>query len=116
MDATSGGIVRSGVGTLTFKAKAGIQMNDNLSGTVNAQMLHINADSNGSGSGTFTLAASKTLDSTNGVLYLTSADIQVIGNIDSGTASIHLHTTNQRTIGIGLNNRGRRYADLRTIG
>ena len=66
-----------------------------------AQQLHINADSEASGVGTFTIVATKTLSTTNGVLSLTAADVQLQGALNSGTAVINLHTTNQRTIGLG---------------
>merc|ERR1719345_465591 len=86
---------------MTLKAEAGILINDNVSGTASNQFLHIDADSNDSGSGTFTLKTTKSITTNDGVLYVTAADIQVIGTITSGTVATHIHTTNQRTIGLG---------------
>jgi hypothetical protein len=103
LDSTSQGIVRSGAGTtpVTLMAESGITIDDHLSGTETSQTLHVDADSNDSGSGTFTLKSSKSITTNDGVLYITAADIQVLGTITTGTVAMHIHTTNQRTLGLG---------------
>lgn len=83
---------------MTLKAEGGVLINDNFSGTVSSQQLNINADSNDSGSGTFTLKSGKSLTSNDGVLSITAADIQIQGTVTSGTAVTNIHTTNQRLL------------------
>jgi hypothetical protein len=103
LDSTRGGIVRSGAYTLTLKAEAGILINDDFSGASSSsgQELVINADANDSGSGTFSIKSGKWFSSSDGVLTVTSADIQLQGELTSGTAVTNIHTTALRTIGIG---------------
>jgi hypothetical protein len=45
LDATSGGIIRSGTDTMTLKSESGILVNDNFSSNDANQQLHANADS-----------------------------------------------------------------------
>ena len=101
LDSTSGGIVRSGTATMTLTAQAGILVNDDFTSQDSGQILVINADSNDSGAGTFTMATSQALTTNNSILRVTAADIDIQGTITTGTAVMYLHGTNQRTIGIG---------------
>jgi len=101
LDSTSGGIVRSGTATMTLTAQAGILVNDDFASQDSGQILVINADSNDSGAGTFTIASSQALSTNNGVLRVTAADVDIQGTITTGTEVMHLHGTNERTIGIG---------------
>ena len=85
-----------------LKSKAGILINDDFSGTVSGQELHIDADSSALGTtGIFTLVSGKALSSTNGVLRVTAADVQVLGTFDTGAALIQLMTPVAHTIGVG---------------
>jgi hypothetical protein len=102
LDSTTGGIVRSGAAAMTLKSKAGVLINDNFAGTDGGQQLHINADSASSDSGTFTMKSGKALSSTNGVLAVTAADVNIQGTMTSGTATMVIQTATQRTIGLGL--------------
>jgi hypothetical protein len=101
LDSTSGGIVRSGTATMTLMAQAGILINDDVTSADSGQLLVINADSNDSGAGTFTMATGQAMVTNDGVLHVTAADIDIQGTINTGTAVTYLHGTNQRTIGIG---------------
>ena len=86
---------------MTLTAQAGILVNDDFTSQDSGQILVINADSNDSGAGTFTMATSQALTTNNSILRVTAADIDIQGTITTGTAVMYLHGTNQRTIGIG---------------
>jgi hypothetical protein len=102
LDSTSGGLVRSGAAAMTLRSKAGILLNDDFTGTVAAQALTINADTAALGTtGVFTVKSGKVLSSTNGVMSMTAADIQILGSITSGTGYMAIQTANDRTIGVG---------------
>ena len=101
LDSTSGGIVRSGTATMTLTAQAGILISDDVTSAISGQILVINADSNDSGAGTFTMATSQALSTNNGILRVTAADVDIQGTITTGTAVMHLHGTSARTVGIG---------------
>ena len=67
LDSTTNGLERSGATSpVTFAAESGILLNDIFASANSGQLLHFNADSNGSGSGTFTLVTGKSITSNNG--------------------------------------------------
>jgi hypothetical protein len=104
LTSTTGNIERGGsTSPTTFTSENGILINDSFSGTSNGQPLNFNADSNGSGSGTFTIVSGSVIDSTNGKLSITAADVNIAGTMTSGTKTTTIHPTKQRTIGLGLN-------------
>jgi filamentous hemagglutinin family protein len=86
---------------LTVNAENGITLSSNL--TTNG-VTNFNADSDGDGTGSFTLATNKTLATTNNALSLTSSDL-ILGSgslISSGTAGTTLLTAlSGTTIGLG---------------
>jgi hypothetical protein len=108
LDSTTGGIQRSGATSpMTLTSGSGIMISDDFVGASpgTAQALNINADSNGSGSGTFTVGAQAEISTTNGILTITAADIDIqsAGGLSSGTAITNIYPTNERTVGLGLN-------------
>ena len=101
LDATGGGIVRSGSTTLTLTAASGVDINDAFSSTVTSQQLHINADSTDTGTGTFTVASTKALNSNNGPLSLTAANIDIQGTLSTGTSTVVIHGSAATAIRLG---------------
>src|SRR6185436_17644246 len=61
----------SDAGALTLNAKNGITLNSSLT---TGGILTVNADTDASGAGTFTVASGKTVDTTNSALNITAAD------------------------------------------
>ena len=61
----------------------------------------IDADSDDDGTGDFTVAAAKTLTTTNNTLTLTADDIALTGSIDSGSAAATLLVSDAGAIGLG---------------
>jgi hypothetical protein len=109
LDSTSGGIVRSGTGTLTLIGADGVIVNDNIQSLTAGQPLFINADSGdgvggaGNGIGTLTVKATTSVTSNNGVITITAADVNIANaNIVSGTAATKIATSKPGlTIGLG---------------
>lgn len=98
------GISRLPTTLLSLRAKEGIVIeNEFVSGTDadTAQPLHINADIDADGAGTFELQTGVGLSTSNAVLTLTAADVQLDGSITTGDAVLVLQTTNMRDIGLG---------------
>jgi hypothetical protein len=102
LDATTGGIIRSGSAVMSLRSDKGIIISDDLSGTVQGVALHINADANASGQGGLTIMAAKAVTSNNGLLSITAADLQIQGSLTSGTVGTKIHTaSNKNSIGLG---------------
>jgi len=103
LDATSGGIVRSGSGTMTLLAAAGIVLKDDFTSAAANQALVINADTDDNGTGSvFTISAGKDLVTNNGVLTLTAATLNLAGaQLVSGTALTTILPSNSHTLGLG---------------
>ncbi|QPJ64793.1 MAG: filamentous hemagglutinin N-terminal domain-containing protein [Candidatus Nitrohelix vancouverensis] len=101
LDATTGGIAPAGA--VTVNAANGVTVNDNFTsgGTVT-----IDADTDNSGTGTFTLASSKTLSSANNALSITADDMAINGSITSGSANLSLLVSDGGTIGLGSSSAG----------
>ncbi|PIQ95994.1 MAG: hypothetical protein COV67_11920, partial [Nitrospinae bacterium CG11_big_fil_rev_8_21_14_0_20_56_8] len=96
LDATTGGI--SGAGTGTLSAVSGVTINDSFTST---GALTINADSDGNGAGTFTLASSKSITASNAALSITAEDIDLSGTLSSGTGNTSLIVSDGGTISLG---------------
>lgn len=98
-----GGIVINAPGsgqTINISANDGVTISDDL--TNNAGPTVINADADNNGNGTFTLAAGKTLNTTNNNLSVTAADAVLDGTINAGTATVSFTRSTAGTIGLGL--------------
>ena len=65
----------------------------------------IDADSNDDGAGDFTVAAAKTLTTTNNTLTLTADDIALTGSIDTGSAAATLLVSDAGSHRFGCNRR-----------
>lgn len=96
LDATSGNM--TGAGAVTLNANNGITLNDSLT---TAGTTVIDADDDTNGSGTFTLAASATLSTTNNALQVIANKIVLSGATTSGTQSTTLTPTNSAAIDLG---------------
>ena len=70
-------------------AGTGILVNDHLTGS--SSTLMFNSDYVAAGDGTFTVIATKALSTANGDLLLTAWDIDLPGDLDTGTKSISVH-------------------------
>ncbi len=83
---------------LVIDAASGITLDGNATttGTFTA-----NADTDDNGTGTFTVAAGKTVNSNNQALSITAADLNLNGFLNSGTATTSLHATFGESIGLG---------------
>jgi len=84
-----GGI--QGRSTLTLLAGSGMVVLDDLSTVASGAVLTLNADSDGSGDGTLTVHAGKTVKTTNGAMLVTAWDIDLHGALDSGDAALTIH-------------------------
>jgi hypothetical protein len=102
LDSTSAGIQRSGTGTVKIIGGEGVILNVNINSTTPGQPLEIQADNNADGVGILTIRPGKTVDSADGPIIITAADID-IGNIVSGAAATTISTSKPTlTIGVGL--------------
>jgi len=88
----------SDAGALTLNAKNGITLNSDLT---TGGILTVNADTDASGAGTFTVASGKTVDTTNTALNITAADVDLQGSLTSGSATTTITTAKNETIGLG---------------
>jgi hypothetical protein len=89
----------TGAGDLTLNAKNGITLNSSLT---TGGILTVNADTDASGAGTFTVAATKTVSTAGNALDITAADIDLQGSLTSGSATTSITTAKDETIGLGL--------------
>ena len=76
----------------------GITLNDNLTFS---NLATINADANSDGTGTFSVAAGKTVSTTNNTLNIIAADLNLPGLLNSGTENTTIVTANNGNIGLG---------------
>jgi hypothetical protein len=77
-----------------------------ISGNVTTSgLVTITADSNNDGVGFFAVDDSRVLNSSNSNITISTADLILDGNINSGTADTIIRTMNGRTIGVGLTSR-----------
>ena len=83
---------------LTLTALDGVTLNEDV--TSNGATI-IDADSDDDGTGDFTVAAAKTLTTTNNTLTLTADDIALSGSIDTGSAAATLLVSDAGSIGLG---------------
>ncbi len=94
--AANGSVI--GAGATTFNILDGFVLGADLT-TAGATV--INADSNGDGTGDFTLNGGSTIDTTDNTLTITADDMALNGSIDSGTAATTLLVSNGGTIDLG---------------
>lgn len=85
-------------GALTINSTAGVTLGENVT---SAGATAIDADSDNNGTGTFTIAAGKTLSTTNSALSVTAGDMDISGSLNSGTAATTVLVSNGGTIGLG---------------
>jgi hypothetical protein len=100
---TAGQIVFSNNATtatvgMSLTALAGVTLNVDVT-TQGATT--INTDSDANGVGDFTVAATKTLSTSNNSLSITANDITLSGNISTGSAALTLLVSDAGTIGLG---------------
>jgi hypothetical protein len=87
-------------GDATFASGTGITLTDSLTG--NGGHLVFDAAVAPATLGTLTVASTMTLSSTDGDITITAVDIDMAGNMDSGTATIAIHgAKDTQTIGLG---------------
>ncbi|NIR43402.1 MAG: hypothetical protein GWM93_05880, partial [Gemmatimonadetes bacterium] len=97
LDATQGSL--SAAGGLTMSATNGLSILENLT---TAGTTTLNADTDGDGTGSFSLASGKTLSTGGNPLALTTADATFAGSLDSGTATTSFEGSQSgNTIGLG---------------
>lgn len=100
LKATSGGLF--GDRALTLLATRGVTLDDSLS-VPGPGFISIQADTNADGIGDFLLASGRTVNSFNNPLSVISADIDLLGFLNSGTAAMLLKPS-QVSASIGLEN------------
>ena len=90
----------TGAGALTLNSGDHLTLDHSL--TTNGATV-INADANNDGTGTFTVAVSRTLSTTDNTLSVTAADVDLNANsaLDSGAAATSITASNNRSIGLG---------------
>ncbi len=86
------------LGAVTVSSASGLTLNDNFT---SAGATTFNADSNDDGTGSFTVASTKTVSTGNNSLSITGADIALAGSLNSGTGATTLLSSNSGTIGLG---------------
>jgi hypothetical protein len=92
----SAGITATSVNAI---AMSGITLNGDVTTT---GPFTANADSDADGTGTFTLADGKTIQTNDSVLHITAADVELgTGVLDSGTANTTIEASNCETVGLG---------------
>jgi hypothetical protein len=91
LEATIGQLERAG--SLTLQAGAGIMILNSLVSTVAGEALVMNADYEGAGQGTLTVVSSRLIDSNQGQLLLTAADLDLQGSVSTGSASCAVHVS-----------------------
>lgn len=96
LDATNGNMASAG--DLTLNANTGVTVNDDLT-TIGTTIINADADTNGSG--TFIIAATKTLLTTNNTLQINADKIDLAGELNSGGQSTTLVSTNGGAIDLG---------------
>ena len=88
-------------GTVTLLAGSGVQILDNMDVQQKYQAITINADSDNSGDGTFSLASGKRIDSNEGSISITAFDVDLDGNVDAGVSSMIIHGSGSTDIALG---------------
>jgi hypothetical protein len=109
LNATSSGMQRAGAGTLTLSSGTGIIVSAGLNSTIDGQATVINADDAGgtwsaadtTGGGILTVAVPASLNTQDGQLTITASDIDILGNINTGTSTLLLTVSKSGAI-VGL--------------
>ena len=96
LDAATGNM--NGAGALTIDAGNGITIFADLTTAGNTQ---IDADTDNNGTGTFTVGAGDTLNTTNNVLTIVADDIDLSGSVNTGSAAASIAVSDGGTIGLG---------------
>jgi len=105
LESTTGIIVPDG--RLTLKAGGGLLFANDLVGARKARwggdnLLTINADYESAGDGTFTVAATKLVNSNDSDMIITAWDVDLLGYMTSGTMGVQFHgALAGQTVGIG---------------
>ena len=88
-------------GALTLRSGSGVIIMDNLSAPAAGKSLTIYADYDSAGDGTLTVLAGKTI-TTGSALVVTAWDIDLVGNLDSGSFATYVHGAKPaQTFGVG---------------
>jgi len=102
VEAQSGGIERTGVGTLKLIGGDGVYINNDVVSLTPNQPIEIQSDLNADGGGTATVKPGRTINSANGKIFITAADLD-LGNLNSGSATVTISVSKQDlSIGLGL--------------
>jgi filamentous hemagglutinin family protein len=88
------------LGGLTLKAAEHIYIDTDLS-TSGTTVILADSDANGSGLLSVGVFASGSIDTNNNDLFITAADVDLLGNVDVGTADIDIQVSDNGTIGLG---------------
>lgn len=102
MLSANGGIVLSGPGsgqTVTISADNGVTLSDDVTNSSGNTI--INADADGNGTGTLTLASGKAITTSGNDLSITANDIDLLGSINAGSGAVTILRSSMGTIGLG---------------
>lgn len=100
LKSTTGSIVP--LGSLTLKAGSGVVILDDMVSSGTAQPLVMLADYDSTGDGTLTIASSATLDSSGNPMLLTAWDLDLQGELTSGSATTQMYPVHEgQTFGLG---------------
>jgi hypothetical protein len=103
LNSLSGGITRSGVGTLTLQSGQGVQLNNKIVSATPGQPVIIYADDSGTGNGRFTLRNGKVIHSMDGTVTISASDVDLAGGINTDNAIVSLAVSKAQTsIGVGF--------------
>ncbi|MBI3864664.1 MAG: hypothetical protein HY290_22530, partial [Planctomycetia bacterium] len=86
------------LGVITANAANGVTFNANV--TTNAA-INVNADTDATGTGTFSVGAAATVKTTSHDLTIIAKDVALAGKLNSGTAITSIDTAQDETIGLG---------------
>jgi hypothetical protein len=85
--------------SVVLNAKGSVILNDSI--TTGGGNFTVSTDTDQNGSGTFTVAAGKTVTTNNGSVSITTRDIDLQGSINAGTGDVTIVTVGAQTIGLG---------------
>ena len=94
-------------GALSLLAGSGINLLDNLESAILSHVVNstlslvMDADSDNSGDGTFSVAATKEIESSNADITITAFDIDLDGSLDAGTGKVSVHASGGASVALG---------------
>merc|ERR1712166_756023 len=94
-------------GALSLMAGSGINLLDNLESAILSHVVNstlslvMDADSDNSGDGTFSVAATKEIESSNADITITAFDIDLDGSLDAGTGKVTVHASGGASVALG---------------